>query len=301
MLYILLNRKKQAPWQIDYERLYQEYLTVPYQVLEDRSNLAELNEKDYLWIQHFSDIDTLEVRACKARKMAQVNGTAVNPYIGAVDKQQEEIEYNEILDIGLVFDKEMAQAMKEVYPKVDFWAVGFPIPEISLPKVEKRKQICIAGRLDAFKNVNINLWLTNELRSRGYQVIFCFPDKDSQEQKLDFYKPEKFPNVEFRRCNQQEWYQIANESEFYLLTSFDDTSSVSLWEAYYLGCYILVPDIADGIVRYPDYVTTKFHAFDRETLEYLIEKKPKQIVDTKNIIPQECVERLEEYLSEKGI
>lgn len=301
MLYFLTNPKKQAPWQVDYENLYQEYLTVPYKVLTDRSHLGELTDKDILWIQHFSDIDTPETRACKARKMAQVNGTAVNPYIGAVDKKQEEIEYNEILDIGLVFDNVMARTMERVYPRVKFWPVGFPIPETTLPQVEKKKQICVAGRLDTYKNVNINIWLTENLRREGYKVIFCYPDRDAQAEKVSLYKPEKFDNVEFRRCNKEEWLNVANESEFYLLTSFDDTGSVSLWEAHYTGCYLLVPDIPTGIVRYPAYVNPPFRAFDRDSLECLVETKPKQDINTTNIIPQECVKRLEEHLNEESL
>lgn len=301
MLYFLTNPKKQAPWQVDYENLYQSLLTVPYKVLTDRSHLGELNEKDILWIQHFSDIDTPETRACKARKMAQVNGTAVNPYIGAVDKKQEEIEYNEILDIALVFDSVISATMKHAYPKVDFWRVGFPIPEIKLPQVEKKKQICIAGRLDTYKNVNINIWLTENLRREGYKVIFCYPDKDVQAERVPLYKPEKFDNLEFRRCTKDEWLKVANESEFYLLTSFDDVCSVSMWEAYYAGCYLLVPDIQTGIIRYPAYVNPLFHAFDRDSLECLVETKPRQNINTINIIPQKCVERLEEYLNEESL
>lgn len=301
MLYFLTNPKKQAPWQIDYENLYQKYLTVPYKVLTDKSELKELTDKDVLWIQHYMDIDTPETRACKARKMAQVNGTAVNPYIGAVDKKQEEIEYNEILDIGLVFDSVMASTMGKVYPKVEFWDVGFPIPELNLPRVEKKKQICVAGRLDPYKNVNLNIWLTENLRGGGYNVIFCYPDKDVQEEKVSLYKPEKFNNLEFKRCNKEEWLKVAQESEFYLLTSLDDTGSVSMWEAYYAGCYILVPNILDGIVRYPAYVSPKFYAFNRQSLEYVVKKKIKQRIDITNIKPQECARRLEEYLNEKGL
>lgn len=300
MLYILLNPKKQAPWQNDYEEIYQKYLSVPYKVLEDRSSLGELNDNDLLWIQHYSDIDTPETRACKARKVAQVNGTAVNPYIGAVDKYQEEKEYNEILDIGLVFDETTAETMKKVYPRVDFWAVGFPIPQIENAG-KKKRQICVAGRLDVYKNVNLNIWLTERLRQEGYKVIFCYPDKDAQEENSKLYKPEKFDNLEFRRCNKEEWLKVAKESEFYLLTSLDDTGSVSMWEAYYSGCYLLVPDIQTGIVRYPDYVTPTFHGFDRPSLEYLVKNKPKQTVNTSNINPQKCVERMEKYLNEKGI
>lgn len=300
MLYILRNRKKQAPWQNDYENLYQELLTVPHKILDDNSDLNEVNENDILWIQHFIDIDTPRVRACRARKMAQVNGTAVNPYIGAVDKKQEEVEYNEILDIALVFDDEMAKAMKKVYPKVEFWAVGFPIPEIKNIG-RKKKQICVAGRLDIYKNVNLNIWLTENLRREGHKVIFCYPDKDAQELNSKMYKPEKFDNLEFRRCKKDEWLEVAKESEFYLLTSLDDTGSVSMWEAYYSGCYLLIPDIQTGIIRYPAYIDKKFHAFDRDSLEYLVKNKPQQVVNINNIIPQKCVERLEEYLNEKSI
>ena len=300
MLYLLTNPKKQAPWQIDYENLYQKYLSAPYKVLTDRKNLGELTEQDILWIQHYEDIDTPETRACKARKMAQVNGTAVNPYIGAVDKKQEEIEYNEILDIGLVFDVKMADTMKKVYPKVKFWDVGFPIPESRKVGV-KKKQICVSGRLDPYKNVSLNIWLTENLRNEGYKVVFCYPDKDSQAEKVGQYKPEKFDNLEFRRCAKEEWLKVAKESEFYLLTSFDDTGSVSMWEAYYSGCYLLIPNIATGIIRYPDYVNPVFTAFDRSTLEYFVHTKPVQNVDIENIKPQECARSLEEYLNENSL
>ena len=300
MLYILLNRKKQAPWQNDYERIYQKLLTIPYKVLNDRSELDKLGKDDYLWIQHFSDIDAPETRACKARKIAQVNGTAINPYIGAVDKEQEKIEYNEILDIALVFDGVIARAMKKVYPRVDFWSVGFPIPEINNVG-EKKKQICVSGRLDIYKNVNLNIWLTENLRRKGCKVIFCYPDKDVQEELVKIYKPEKFDNLEFRRCKKKEWLEVAKESEFYLLTSLDDVCSVSMWEAYYSGCYLLVPNIDNGIIRYPDYVSCRFNAFDRTALEYLVENKLPQKVNTKYIQPRECVKRLEEYLNEKSL
>ena len=301
MLYILTNEKKQAPWQEDYERIYQQGLSVPHKIISDRNGLGELLDTDYLWIQHFSDIDTPEVRACKARKIAQVNGTAVNPYIGAVDKKQEEVEYQEILDVALVFDKTIGDAMRLVYPMVDFWDVGFPIPMLELPFVEKKKQICIAGRLDVYKNVNIDIWLTENLREKGYKVVICYPDNDTQAEKVAWYRPGKFDNLEFRRCNKDEWLKVASESEFYLLTSLDDICSVSMWEAFYSGCYLLIPDISTGIIRYPAYVSPLFRAFDRGSLEQIVETKPQQSVDTRNINPKKCVEKLENYLNEKSL
>lgn len=303
MLYRLLNPKKQAPWQIEYENLYAEYLTIPYQDILDKTDLFQLSENDYLWIQHYSDIDTQEVRNCKARKIAQVNGTAVNPYIGAVDPEQEKREYTEILDIGLVFDEETAKTMKKTFPNVEFWSVGFPISDIAkqFNNPNKKKQLCISGRLDAFKNVVLNIWLTEDLRKLGYKIIFCYPDKDDQEDKSHFYTKRKIENVEFRRCNKQEWLTIAGESEFYLITSLDDTGSVSMWEAYKAGCYLLVPNIQDGIIRYPAYISSLFRAFDKIALNQLIKSKPELRVDTSRIDPQLCVMRLETYLNENSL
>lgn len=301
MLYLLYNTKKQAPWQIDYENLYTKYLSVPFKVLNDRSNLDKLTENDILWIQHFSDIDTPETRRCKSRKMAQVNGTSVNQYIGAVDKKQESVEYNKILDIALVFDSVMADTMKKVYPSVDFWPVGFPIPKPEFLGREKKKQICVAGRLDVFKNVNLDIWLTENLRKDGYKLVICYPDKDVQAEKVSLFKPGNLENVEFRRCNKDEWLDVAQDSEFYLLASLDDVGSVSIWEAYYAGCYILVPNIANGIIRYPDYINPIFEAFNRRGVEQLVKMKPRQTVDTDNIEPDKCVRRLEKYLNEKSL
>lgn len=302
MLYRLLNPKKQAPWQLEYENLYAEFLKMPYQDIIDKKELINLTNKDYLWIQHYCDIDTPEVRSCKAMKMAQVNGTAVNQYIGAVNLEQEKKEYNEILDIGLVFDDTTANTMKKTFNSTDFWSVGFPISnEAEKYRTTKKKQICIAGRLDAFKNVSINIWLTEDLRKQGYKIIFCYPDKDEQEEKSKFYLKRPIDNVVFKRCNKTEWLKIAGESEFYLITSLDDNCSVSMWEAYKAGCYLLVADIADGIIRYPDYVSMKFIAFDKMSLNNLINTKPEQSLDLSRINPELCCKRLEEYLNENSL
>lgn len=303
MLYRLLNPKKQAPWQLEYENLYAEFLKIPYQDVMDKKDLVNLTEKDYLWIQHYCDIDTPEVRSCKAIRMAQVNGTAVNQYIGAVNPEQEKKEYSEILDIGIVFDNETAKAMKKEFNSTDFWSVGFPISDEAnkYEQSEKKKQICVAGRLDAFKNVNINIWLTEDLRKLGYKVIFCYPDKDEQEEKSKFYTKRPIENVEFKRCSKTEWLRIAGESEFYLISSLDDNCSVSMWEAYKAGCYLLVADIANGIVRYPAYISTTFKAFDKMSLNNLVNIKPKQVVDLNRINPELCAKRLEKYINENSL
>ena len=296
MLYRLVNSKKQSPWQVEYERLYQKYLKIkPRDIsIEDlESGKVIVRRVDTLWIMHYEDLNKQAVIDCPAYKITQANGTAANPYCYQVDRE-EELKTLSHIDKVLVFNQEMKEALTNFFGVDKFEVIGFPV-EVNIPPKKKKKQILVSGRISPDKQFYLATFLLANLK-KDYKVIFTFPKGEDKWKEL--YDIDRF-GIEYKQCSRDEYLEILAESEFYFTCSLGDISSVSLVEALFLGCYPVIPQFTEPLPVYDDYVSIGYEPFSRRSVENLIKKKPDFTWDSSMSNPELCARRLENMLRSK--
>jgi hypothetical protein len=276
-IYFLTNTLKQAPWQNEYETIYLNKL-LEKNVRVKQVGLLEittLKPTDVLWVMHYLDFLTQEVRACKALKVAQVNGTAANPYCYQVNEKAEREAIENVLDINFVFNERQRLVMEKVFPKAKFLAVGFPVtvPNDIKPAKLRKPKIIIAGRISPDKQFYLATYLLKDL-ANYYQIIFAYPSA-KEEKWLELYHTERFTNFVIKQYDRINYLKELSDAEFYFSCSLGDISSVSLVESLLLGCYPIIPKFREGLPTYDEYVSVGYEPFSKVEVEKLIRTKPK--------------------------
>lgn len=300
MLYLLLNDKKQAFWQIRYEQTYCSLLDkigYPYKILHGHNKeLPVLHGEDFLWVMHYEDLDSPYVRSTAAKTIFRISGTSAHPYCYQVDSELEK-EQLERITFNLSPHPRASSLIQKFAPKARIVDTGYPIyvPETML-REKIPKTIVVGGRLSPDKQFMLSCWLLQPYVDEGYTVTFCYPDNGGKDTTwINIYGgSERYLNrgFLFKKHSNEEWLNTLAESEFFFTASLGDTICCSCVEAVTLGCYPLTPKIGSEIPLYDTYLDQGYEPFSSSDLRRLIEQKPKLTVDRSWIDPSSFIERV---------
>ncbi len=303
MFYFLTNKKRQSVWAYSFDRLYSEALNkigIETKTINSLKCLSKLTEKDYLFICQYQDIDTEEVRNCKAIKLAQVNGTGANLYCPQVKQTQEKKEVEKILNYNVVFNKRHEKVFKSVYPNAKTIIAGFPVAVNLFSNIRrKKKKIVVAGRVSPDKQFYLATYLLKDLLKLGYEIVFCY-NTDKDKEWLELYDYNKFKKIgfKFKKLNHNNFIKELQSAEYYFICSLGDTMSVSLAEALLCGCKPIVPDLKEGIPVYDDYIfSNKYKPFCKESVKKIILKNKQYRFNLAEITPEYCANQLKQFLN----
>lgn len=269
MLYLLINKEKQAPWQTEYENAYiRELRAIKYPFKIIRESRIDLDNTDFLWVMHFKDLESDYVKNTNALVISQVNGTSANPWIYQVNSDVEKKQMTEVISIALTFNDRVDSAFKKHFNTYSL-PTGFPVEVPKLTKIEKKNKIVIGGRISPDKQFYLSAYLLKDLL-KEYEIVFCM---GKGEQKwLDFYEQKKFEKMgyKFKICTRNQWLNQLNESRFMFTCSLGDVMSVATVEAIKLGCYPLVPDFKEGLPAHDSYINKTYPPFSKSSIEYMV-------------------------------
>lgn len=311
MLYLLVNKEKQAAWQQPYEALYArelKKLNYEFRMITDIEYAKKLCSHDFLWVMHYKDLN--KVKGTKATVISQVNGTSANPYVFQVKPNEEKIQMEEIINIAIVFNTRNRIAMQKLYPNNFYIEAGFPIEVdkrlLEVPKVEKT--IVVPGRISPDKQFYLETYLLSPLLKEGYDITFCVPEQNKKDIWADFYHLENFTRqgfkIEFK--NRNDYLRKVASSEFVFSASLGDICSVATAEAIMLGCYPVVPMFNEGLPTYDHYIGIGYTPFNVDGVLNMFHKKPDMLkINMSYFNAETCakklVERLEAYKNENFV
>jgi len=296
MLYLLKNDDKQAPWQIQYENLFERELSTcgASHATIRIDNVRTLNKEDIVWVMHYKDLHTPEVKETPARVMSHANATTANPYIYQLGMDEEAEEMKDIVDIVLTFSKRQTEAMKTLYPDKQYIDVGFPIevPELNLPKIAKT--VLVPGRISPDKQFYMTAFLLTPLIKKGYEVTFCVQMNEKNKYWLDYYDKKKFERLGFKFlfCDRGTYLAQAAISQYVFSASLGDVMQVSLAEACMSGCYPVIPAFREGLPCYDEYISNGYEPFSQKEIIRIFESRPHLSFEAWHFAPVTCTNRL---------
>ncbi len=307
MLYFLKNEKKQSAWQPMFEEVLEKWLRIySYSYADiDLASLGGLSEKDYVMVMHFSDFLKPEVINTKAKVIGKVNGTSANPFIYQVDPLEEAEQFMKAIDILWVDGPRVAEAIQKKFAFLgdempEIWTVGFPVelPELDYSKELKSKSIIVPGRISPDKQFYLSAFLLLPYVEQGYKVTFAMPHTSDNVRWLEFYGEKKFKDLgfDFKFFSRDEFLLEASQTEFVFMSSLGDVWAISLIEALMLGCYPLIPRFGKGLPAYDSYLTVGYEPYSKNSLDKLIEEKPRFSFDVSAYDPAIVISRLTSYL-----
>ena len=310
MLYFLVNKKKQAPWANSFDRLYRASMAelgVKTGVVNNKNRevlLPKLTKSDFLFICHYEDISAKDVISCKAKKLAQVNGTGANLYCPQVDQKQEKKEVEKLLDYNVCFNKRIADTLKAQYPKAKTIIAGFPtVVDTPKEKVKRtRKKIVVGGRVSPDKQFYLATYLLKDLLKEGYEIVFCYNNRNDKRWLLEYdYKKFERIGFKFKKLSRKGFIKELLSSSFYFICSLGDTNSIALSEAIMCGCIPIVPDFKEGIPAYDDYVIDgKYEPFSKaDVIRTIKSSSTLNKVDISESDPKYCSQELIKFLNLK--
>lgn len=296
MLYLLKNDDKQAPWQIEYENLFERELSacgVVHATIR-LDNIRTLNSQDIVWVMHYKDLHSPEVLATPARVMSHANATTANPFIPQLGLDEEADEMANIIDIVLTFSKRQTETMRKLYPDKQYIDVGFPIevPEMNCTKTSKT--VIVPGRISPDKQFYMTAYLLEPLIKLGYNITFCMQMTDKNKFWLDYYDKKKFNRLGFKflYCDRKTFLAEAAISQYVFTASLGDVMMVSLAEACMLKCYPVIPAFNDGLPCYDEYISNGYEPFSRKEILRIFESRPYLTFESWHFAPVTCTNRL---------
>jgi hypothetical protein len=300
MLWLVINGRKQAPWQQRYEQTYRRLLLergIPFTVTTVEG-LGKEGPGDFLWVMHYQDLNHPAVAQSPARTIFRMSGTSVHPFCYQVDVQDELRQLTEVVDFNLSFHPRMTALVAPHMPGARFVDTGYPIevPAVTDQGPRVPKTIVVGGRLSPDKQFMLSAFLLQPYVDQGFTVTFCYPDsggKDSDWMRMQGgFERWTRRGFRFEHLNNQGWLRKLAESEFYFTASLGDTACCSCVEAVTLGAYPLVPKIKDGLPAYDVYIDQGYEPFSQSSLDQLIRTKPPVKVDDTWFNPDLFMDRL---------
>ena len=298
---IVINKKKQAPWQNEYERHVKECLSdlgVPFSEMP----IGEVPQltRDFCWVMHPEDILPLAKQSGNAKIISQVNGTYAIPYAAHTHKFEEYCQMTRAIDYAIVFDNDAGLEIKRVLeikeskgPK--FIAAGYPVqpPVLSLgiarAPIEKRKKVSIVGGrfVESKMPTLAAALLTPYLKE--YSVVFCTPCKPYDE---DLVKRLKHAGFEIEICSYRQYLRKVSVADIFFTASINETTNVSLVEAAFCGCYPLAPYHAGPIPPYRSYLSDGYEPWSEKSVEHFIKNRPPIRIDWSLFRPEKFVQKV---------
>jgi hypothetical protein len=282
---------------------YEVALTGPYLDKENMKRLSSINSRpNDVWLMAYAHNPVINYISSKlGRKFGHVHGLEASLFEPAFLQGyslNEEIVFS--LYDGLFVNSRWAwRLIAQSYPEFasKTFVSGFPFDPGWLSKYKnvpkKRRLIAFNQRFSLDKLHIIEVYLSELLVKRGYDVIHLCPESDlkriasNREARVLFREAQKRGLKFIINNTKDEYYTKLAEAEVLITTTLADTLSVGTLEAAALGVIPILPDWGP----FPEYLSPKnlYPPYNIKRVLNLVASPPKTAVRFDKYLPEKVI------------